>query len=119
VPTQGYALSAANQRIVQDFVAVDGTTYVTIYAKGASYITATGSEPLDVFTATQQIQHLMAGRKKAIDCVIQQEPKVEMASTVSAGKWGMNVLPITLLGVKTFNIGTKEILDVQVRSDAY
>lgn len=108
-----------NQRIMQDWVAVDGTTYIEVRAKGASYMVVATSEALDVWTTTQQIQHSLAGRKKAIDCVIQQNPKVEMASTVSAGKWGMNILPLTLFGTKTFDQGTREILDVQVRSDAY
>lgn len=113
------SLSAANKRAVQNWVAVDGTTYIEVRVKGASYLTVASSEVADVWTAAKQIQHNLAGRFKAIDCVIQQEPKVEMASTVSAGKWGMNILPITLFGVKTFNQGKKEILDVQFRSDAY
>lgn len=116
---QGVALSAANQDVVKDWVAVDGTTYVEVRAKGASYLTVSGSDGTDVWTAAKQIQHNLAGRKKAIDCVIQKEPSVEMASTVSAGKSGMNILPLTLFGVKTFNQGKNEILDVQIRSDAY
>jgi len=113
------ALSAANQRIVKDWVAVDGTTYIEVRAKGASYMTVSGSDSSDVWTAAKQIQHCLAGRYKAIDCVIQKEPSVEMASTVSAGKSGMNILPLTLFGVKTFNQGKAEILDVQIRSDAF
>lgn len=109
----------ANQRKMQDWVAVNGTTYLEVRVKGASYLTVSGSDATDVWTAAQQIQNSLAGRKKAIDCVIQQNPKVEMASTVSAGKWGMNILPITLFGTKTFDQGAKEILKIQVRSDQY
>lgn len=113
------SLSTANQRKVQNWVAVDGTTYIEVRAKGASYMTVSGSDSSDVWTAAKQIQHCLAGRKGAIDMVIQKEPTVEMDSTVSAGKSGMNILPLTVFGVKTFNQGANEIFDVQIRSDAY
>lgn len=113
------SLSTANQRTVQNWVAVDGATYIEVRAKGASYMTVTGSDATDVWTAAQQIQNLLAGRKKAIDMVVQHEPDVKMDSTVSAGKRGMNIMPLTLFGTKTFNQGTNEIFKVQVRSDAY
>lgn len=115
----GVALSLANQRIVQNWVAVDGTTYVEVRAMGASYLTITSSEAADVWTAEKQIQNLLAGRRGAIDAVIQKEPSVEMASTVSAGKSGTNILPMTLFGVFVFNQGKNEIVRVAVRSDDY
>lgn len=116
----GYqAPTAASYRKMQDWVGVDGTTYLGIRVKGASYLTLATSEALDVWTAAKQLQRTLAGRKKAIDCVIQKDPSVEMASTVSAGKSGTNILPLTLFGTKTFYQGTLEILDVQIRSDAY
>lgn len=113
------SLSTANKRIAQNWVAVDGTSSIEVRAKGASYMTVTGSDSNDVWTAAKQIQHMLAGRKGSIDVVIQKEPDVEMASTVSAGKRGMNILPMTVFGIKTFNQGKNEIFDVQVRSDAY
>lgn len=114
------SLSTANQRTVQDWVAVDGTTYFEVRAMGASYMTVTGSDATDVWTATQQIQNQLAGRKgMSIDAVIQKEPSVEMASTVSAGKSGMNILPMTLFGVYVFNQGKNEIVRVKIRSDAF
>jgi len=117
--TNYVSLSAANKRIVQNWVAVDGTTYFEVRAKGASYMTVATSEVLDVWTAAKQLQHVLAGRKGAIDMVIQKEPSVEMASTVSAGTSGMNILPLTVFGVKTFNQGANEIFDVQIRTDAF
>lgn len=113
------SLSLANQRTVQDWVAVDGTTYIEVRAKGASYLTVSGSDATDVWTATQQIQNMLAGLKGAIDVVVQLRPTVKMASTVSAGKAGTNILPMTLFGVFTFNQGKNEIFRVQARSDAY
>jgi hypothetical protein len=113
------SLSLANRRSVQDWVAVDGATYFDVRVMGASYLTVSGSEAADVWTAAQQIQNLLAGRKGAIDAVIQKEPSVDMDSTVSAGKAGMNILPMTLFGTHVFNQGKNEIVRVMARSDAY
>lgn len=113
------SLSTANQRTVQNWVAVDGTTYIEIRAMGASYLTVTGSDATDVWTATQQLQNLFAGRRGCVDAVIQKEPSIEMGSTVSAGKSGTNILPMTLFGVYVFNQGKNEMVRVKIRSDAY
>ena len=113
------ALSTANQRVVQDWVAVDGTTYIEVRAMGASYLTVSGSQAADVWTANKQLQNMLATRDKAIDAVIQKNPSVEMASTVSAGKSGMNALALELFAVGTFNQGKNEIFRVLLRSDAY
>lgn len=112
-------LSLANQRIVQQWVAVATSTTLTVRAMGASYMTVSGSDATDVWTAAKQVQLLLAGRKGSIDCVVQQYPTVKMAETISAGKIGMNILPYTLFGVKTFNQGKNEIVQVQMRSDAF
>lgn len=112
-------LSAANQRIVQNWVAVATSTTLEVRAMGASYMTVTTTTSGAVWTAALQLQNLLAGRRGAIDAVIQKEPSVEMASTVSAGKSGMNILPMTLFGVYTFNQGKNEIVRIKVRSDAY
>lgn len=113
------SLSLANRRIVQQWVAVDNTTSVTVYAMGASYMTVSASQAADPWTAATQLQHLMAGRKKAIDVVVQKYPTVKMAETTSAGTIGMNIIPYTLFGAKTFNQGRNEIVNVKIRSDAY
>jgi hypothetical protein len=42
-----------------------------------------------------------------------------MASTVSAGKDGMNILPKTLYGVKTFQDMKARILRVEIDSSSY
>lgn len=117
VPTQGYALSVADQRIVQQMVAVDGTTYIDVYHKGQSYLTVSGSEAADVWS--KHTQHNLAGVKKSVDVVVQKEPDVQMASTVSAGKRGMNIMPLTVFGVKTFNQGKNEIVNVKVASSNF
>ncbi len=112
-------LSLANQRTVQGWVAVATATTLEVRALGASYMTVTGSDATDVWTAATQLQNLIAGRRGCIDAVIQKEPSVEMGSTVSAGKSGTNILPMTLFGVFVFNQGKNEMVRVKVRSDAY
>ncbi len=111
-PATGSGLAA----IQRGWFAVDGTTYIDIYVKGGSYITA--SDTADA-TFTYKKQLLLAGEKKAIDLVIQKEPSVKMASTVSAGKDGMNILPKTLYGVKTFQDMKARILRVEIDSSNY
>lgn len=113
------SLSLANQRIVQNWTAVATSSDILIYVKGGSYLTVSTTDAGAAWTAALQTQLLLAGEKGAIDVVIQQNPSVEMGSTVSAGKSGMNILPLTVFGVKTFNQGKNEIVKVPVRSDAY
>lgn len=117
--TEYRSLSTANQRAVQQWVAVDGTTYVEVRVKGASYLTVSGSQAADTWAGATQLQHALAGRYKAIDGILQKYPTVKMAETTSAGKIGMNILPYTLFTFGTFNQGKNEIFDVQLRSDAY
>ena len=117
------SLSLANQRIVQNWVAtVSGTgasCVLLVSAKGASYMTVSTTDVGGTWTAALQNQLLFAGHKGCVDVVIQQNPTVEMASTVAAGKSGMNILPLTVFGTKTFNQGKNEMVKVPVRSDAY
>lgn len=113
------SLSAANQRTVQTWVATNLSGTLRVRAMGASYMTVSGSQAADVWTAAKQVQLLMAGRKKAVDCVVQQYPTVKMAETTSAGKIGMNIIPYTLFGVKTFNQGKNELVLIKMRSDQF
>jgi len=111
------AFTGSDLRTVQEMVAVDGTTYITVYHKGQSFMTVATSEALDLWSA--RIQHNLAGVKGAIDMVVQKQPDLgpgSMASTVSAGKRGMNIMPLSVFGIKTFNQGTSEIFDVQLVS---
>jgi hypothetical protein len=117
VAAQGFDLTAANQRICQNLVAVDGTTYVEVFHKGTANISVAASEVADPWSL--KTQHLLFGQRGAIDLVIQKEPGVSMASTVAAGKLGMNILPYTLFGVKTFYDMKARVLDVEVDASAY
>lgn len=113
----GVAFSGADLRTVQMMVASATATAITVYHKGQSFLTVTGSDATDVWS--KKTQHNLAGRKGAIDMVIQQEPDVEMDSTVGAGKRGMNILPLAIFGVKTFNQGKNELVNVKVDSSNF
>ena len=111
------AFSGADLRTVQTMVAVDGTTFITVYHKGQSFMTVTGSDATDVWS--KQTQLSLAGTKGSIDVVVQKEPDVQMASTVANGKRGMNVMPLTVFGVKTFDQGKKQIVGVKIASSTF
>lgn len=109
---------AAMQR---SWFAVDGTTYVDIYIKGASQIaTLTGTATSWMTTNVTFYKQLnVAGEKKAVDLVIQKNPSVKMASTVSAGKDGMNILPKTLYACGVFYDMQARLFRVEVDSSVF
>ena len=119
-PTLYVALSTANQRTVQNWVAYDGTTYFEIRVKGDTDLTLTSSDALDTWDAKFESQCLMAGRTLAVSAAIQTDPMVDvgMESTISAGKRGTNVMPLVVAGIKTFNVGTTELVRCEIRTDS-
>ncbi len=121
--TNYVSLSTANKRTVQNWVAVDGTTYFLVRFKGVANPTVASSEVLDTWDAKWEYQNILAGRKNAISAAIQTNGDMgiidtQMASTVSAGKRGTNVMPLLVGGVKTFNQGKNELVRVKVRTDS-
>jgi hypothetical protein len=107
-------LSTANQRAVQNWVAYDGTTYLRVRVKGTPSLTVSGSEALDTWDAAYQSQILLAGRKGAINGIV--DTAVE--STVSAGKRGVNVMPLLVGGVKTFYNDKDALVKVLIRTNS-
>lgn len=90
---------------------------LTIVAKGLSYVAV--SETLTDATDgwTKLVQHNLAGRKGAIDMVIQAEPKVEVSPIpLQLGKY---VKPYCLYGGKVFNEGARQLIDVQVNTATF
>lgn len=111
----GVAFAGADLDTVSNMVAVDGTTYILVYHKGQSSLTVAGSDGTDVWS--KKTQHVLGGAKKSIDMVVQKEPDLSsesMASTIPNGKRGMNIMPLCLFGLKTFNQGKNEIVNVKV-----
>lgn len=108
-------------KLQRSWVAVDGTTYIDIFIKGASTIaTLTGTATTCTgANVTHYKQICFAGEKGAPDMVIQKNPSVKMASTVSAGKDGMNVLGRILLGTSVFYDMKARIFGVEIDSSVF
>lgn len=109
------AVSAANQKLLQGLVATDGTTYVSIVIEGGGEVTVAASAAADVWSATTA--HLMFGKKKCVDLVIQKEPNVVFKDVQD--KLGRNVLPWTLYGLKTFVEGAQMMVNVQLDASQF
>jgi hypothetical protein len=116
--TVGKPATGSNLAAIQrGWFAVDGTTYVDIYIKGASTIaTPTGTAE---YTTTYNHQLNLCGEKGAIDFVAQKEPSAKMASTVSAGKDGMNVLCKDLYAVGVFYDMQARLFNVVVANSSF
>lgn len=117
ITNDSVSVSVANQRIVKNMFAVATATAITVYHKGTANISVATSEAADVWSHKKQ--HLYFGQRRSTDLVIQLRPDVEMASTVSAGKSGMNVLVSALFGVDTPFERKLRLVDVQLDSSTF
>jgi hypothetical protein len=101
--------------------AVDGTTYIDIYIKGASQIaTLTGTATAWNATNVSFYKQLnLCGEKGAIDFVAQAEPSAKMASTVSAGKDGMNILVKDLYTTGVFHDMESRLFRAEVDTSVF
>ena len=112
-----YTLSDVEK--MQQLTATDSASAntVTIVGKGVSYITVseTLTDATDAWTSL--IQHNLIGRKKAIDMVIQKDLNVKVSDIPL--QLGVYVKPNALYGIKTFNEGARQLVDVQVNTAAW
>lgn len=90
---------------------------MTIVGLGVSYITVSDTLTAAADSWTSQIQHNLIGRKKAIDMVIQKDLNVKVSEIPL--QLGVYVKPNALYGVKTFNEGARQIVDVQINTSAW
>lgn len=115
-------LSAANRALLKNFVATYNATTDILSIKATGWGSVTVTESLtpaaDIWTATKQIQHCLFGLSNSIDVVIQKEPskKVRPAPFAAVGD---DVITWTACGYKVFQEGKAQMIDVQVRTDAY
>lgn len=117
----GVALSAADQRTFNNISATDDATAntLTVVAKGVGVlnVSETLTDGTDEWTATDQAQHNLFGRKGAITLVMQSEPKVQPKEVQD--KLGKNILNGVLYGDKVFADGAKQLVDVQIKSSTF
>jgi len=117
--TAYYELTAANRLLLDGLVAVDHTTYMTLKGYGVGYVTvAEGlTDVASVWTAAEQVQHILFGQGKPIDLVVQKYPNTKMVPR--SGYVGEDLVVWQLFGKKTFKEGADTMVDVLVRTDAY
>lgn len=111
--------TAAEQVLLKGITATDGTTYMTLKGEGSSYIpvSETLTAAADIWTTTKQLQHCLFGQGNPVDLVLQKYPNLRIKDR--DGYIGKDYVTWTLFGLKTFAEGTKQLVDVQLRSDAY
>lgn len=112
-----YTLSDAEK--ISRITATNDNTANTasLIAKGVSYITVseTLTDTTDAWTSL--IQHNLIGRKKAVDMVIQKDLNVKVSDIPL--QLGVYVKPNALYGIKTFNEGARQLVDVQINTSAW
>lgn len=98
-------------------VATAGATSTSLVSKGNGSITVASAlvAGADGWVAARQIEHILFGKKGAIDVVIQKEPKIEVKDVPD--KLGKNIIPWTLFGLKTFREGQAMLVDFKRRTD--
>lgn len=94
-------------------------TYIDIYVKGSSTISVTGTYNEAVDNVTYYKQLNLCGELGAIDFVAQKNPSAQMASTVSAGKAGMNILCMNLYTCGVFYDMQARLFRVEIDSSTY
>lgn len=109
------ALSYEDQVTLQGITATDGTTDMSIVYKGGGEVTYATSEVLDVWSA--ETIHCLFGKKGATDLVIQKQANIQVKQVED--KLGVNILAYTLFGIKTFDVGDAQLLDVKVDSSSF
>jgi len=111
--------TAAYLKALSNIVATDGTTYITIKAEGKGWIAV--SETLDteadIWTTTKQIQHCLFGQGKPIDLIVQKYPNIEMKDRT--GYIGKDFVTWMLHGLKTFDEGDAQMVDIKLRTNAW
>ena len=119
VDTDYIALSAASLKLVKYIVPTDGATYITFKATGRSFVevSETLTASADIWTLTKQLQHQIFGQGKPVDLVIQKD--INMKIKPRDGFIGDDIVTWFVFGKKTFKEGTEQMVDVQIRSDAY
>lgn len=97
----------------------DSTNVMTLEIRGAGYaaVTETLTDATDTWTTAKDVQHLLFGRKGAVDVVIQKDPNVQLKDV--SNMTGANAVLWNLFGWKVFAEGAAELVDVCVLADGF
>lgn len=112
--TEGVALSAANQAIIEKYTATADTTANTLTVVGTGTGRTLVSETLTAGGDTWSLNYLNCyyGKKGAIDLVLQDKKEVDVRPT--SDRRGNNIFSSYLAGIKTFADGAKKFLNVKI-----
>lgn len=113
------ALSKADQNKLKNITATDGTTYITLTSKGWGYIPVaeTFTDTTDEWDDNLCIIHYLFGRTGCINLAIQSRANVTVKDV--SDKLGVNIVSDTLYGIKTFEEGANQMVDVKVNTKAW
>lgn len=95
----------------------DGTLTLVVEGKGYIAVSDTADDADSLWDTTKQIQHQLFGQGRPVDLVIQKFPKIEVQ--VRSGYIGRDFITWDLYGLKTFDEGDAQMVDVQTLSGAF
>ena len=109
-----YEPSQATRDLLRNVVATDGTTYMTIKAKGVGRLTVSETSAVSgiAWDADKTVQHNLIGVAHAIDMVIRKNPS--HVAKDRTGKIGKDSVVWTAWGKKVFNDQINKMVDVLV-----
>ena len=92
---------------------------LTVIAKwvGTLTVSETLAAAADIWTAVNQVQHNLFGKRWATTLVMQSDARPQVKQVPD--KLGVNILNGVLYWVKTFADGAKKLVDVQIKSSTF
>lgn len=113
------ALSAANQRLLKNFVATGAATSTGIVAAGTGtvVVSSTFTSASNAWTATKQKLHCLFALSKSVALVVQKNP--DMEENPVSGKIGRDFIAWTVYGIKVFVDQAPMIVDWVVNCSAF
>lgn len=110
-----YEPSQATRDLLRNVTATDGTTYMTIKAKGNSRLVVSETSAVAgiAWDADKTVQHNLIGVAHGIDLVIRKNPSIKVKDRT--GKVGKDVVAWTAWGKKVFNDQLNKMVDVQIK----
>lgn len=113
------AVSTANQRLLKNITATDGTTEVTIVSSGwgTVVVSETLTAAADVWTTTVQKLHCLFALSKSLSLVVQKSPSLE--ENFVSGKIGRDYIAWTVYGIKVFVDQAPMLIDLAVNSSSF
>lgn len=115
VGTLYYEPAQATRDLLRNVVATDGTTYMSIKAKGVGRlaVSETSAVATIAWDADKTVQHNLIGVNDSIDLVIRKNPSIQVKERT--GKIGKDVVAWTAWGKKVFHDQILKMVDIAVK----